>query len=501
MTRWEQLGTPSSHWTTALADNAYTSALVGLFFVQLFVALTFPLTADELYYWTWTHDLQWSYYDHPVMVAIWMWISTSIFGDNTFAIRIPAIVATLTIMWTLGKLCRHKSVLFFVLGTPIVLLLSVIHTPDIPLLFFWTLYLFWLAHANSAYRNWTDDPLNRVYHQMPVPVFHWGFGGILLGLGMLSKYTMVFACLATICLFIFHYQLRSWLLGMVVHLATAAIVSLPILIYNWNHDFIPLAFQWNHGMGGGGATFSHFWNFLGGQFLLVGLLPFLLLPWVLIRTKRILQSPMIQPCYYFFLLPFLFFMLISFRGTVEGNWPIIAYIGFWPIAQMFLQQNSFALLSRSLYLLSFGPPLVATLIILVHNFYPLEIIPPSKDRLGKIKEKHSISEEISADVRKLGENQLVFLPTYQWTAYFRFHKINAEQLYPSGRQSHFTMNPKPVCDEQTALVLEEGEHRDNVLNCFKSRTVIKSYPFIVRDEIERTVYLTRYGKEAPTEPL
>src|SRR5665213_568710 len=55
--------------------------ILGLFAVYLILAAVLPALDDEVYYWCWAKELQWSYYDHPPMTAVLIRLSTSLFGD------------------------------------------------------------------------------------------------------------------------------------------------------------------------------------------------------------------------------------------------------------------------------------------------------------------------------------------------------------------------------------------------------------------------------------
>lgn len=44
--------------------------------------------------------------------------------------------------------------------------------PEIPLVFFWTLYLVWLRHINVVLSGWEADPVSRVYKKTQSPHFN-----------------------------------------------------------------------------------------------------------------------------------------------------------------------------------------------------------------------------------------------------------------------------------------------------------------------------------------
>src|SRR5207244_3374872 len=111
------------------------------------------------------------------------------------------------------------------------------------------------------------------------------------------------------------------------------------LLYNLRTDFAPLAYQWGHTMAGGEHSARHFPEFVGVQLLLIGGLPFALLPWVLARARTWWAGPRLRACFCLSALPLLFFLAKALRGPLEGNWPLPAYVGFWPLAAHWLAEG------------------------------------------------------------------------------------------------------------------------------------------------------------------
>ena len=108
--------------------------LAGLVPMYLVLAAVLPPADDEVYYWCWSQELQLSYYDHPPMTAYMIRAATTIFGDTLFAIRLPAVVSTLTVLLVIGWLTRPRTLLPLVVFTPLFTFGAVLVTPDTPLL-------------------------------------------------------------------------------------------------------------------------------------------------------------------------------------------------------------------------------------------------------------------------------------------------------------------------------------------------------------------------------
>src|SRR6185437_13590827 len=155
------------------------------FAIKLALAAFVPIFADEAYYWVWSHHLQLSYYDHPAMVAGVFWIGHFL---EPFAncVRFPGVIlGHLTFaLWLLimaeilpNDEKRNERLWCFALlylFSPFLGAGSIIVTPDIPLLFFWSLAIY-------------------VFIKIEKSPTAWGYAalGATLGLCFCSKYNAV----------------------------------------------------------------------------------------------------------------------------------------------------------------------------------------------------------------------------------------------------------------------------------------------------------------------
>ncbi len=145
--------------------------------------LKLPLSYDEAYYWDWSRNLDFGYYSKPPMIAYLIYLSTKIFGNSEFSVRIPALICTLLtllfsyLLWVkyVERVDRKKA-FYFILNLsfiPIITVYSFIMTPDSPLLLFWVaaIYFFSKYLEEKSYKS----------------AF---LTGLFIGLGLLTKQTM-----------------------------------------------------------------------------------------------------------------------------------------------------------------------------------------------------------------------------------------------------------------------------------------------------------------------
>ena len=465
----------------AMSKPAYLALAFGLLLVQLGLSVYVPPAPDEFYYWCWAKELQWSYYDHPPLTAYLIWASTSIFGDNLFAIRLPACLSMFATLLLLSRLVRPLGTMGLVLATPLCFFGGIFITPDAPLLCFWTAYLLWLVQLHTRLSGDGDAPNWRT----------WTMGGVLLGLGILSKSTMGLAGAAAALSLLTIRPWRTWVAGFLWHGAVGFVVSLPILIYNIQRDFEPLLYQWGRTMDVEDPTIRYLPEYIGGQILLVGLLPFALTPWLLWRWRSLNADPRLRACLWMFLMPFLFFLYKASRDRVEANWPVACYIAFCPLAACWFEQMRGRAALQWLGSGAFVVPILATFVLIWHLLNPLEVLAPGKDPLYRSASWCCLSRQVESAVQQLDPDATVFTLTYQDTAYLRFHHIRSEQLPGAARPSHFTQR-RGQSDQPARFLLLS--HHANPIAGFGPPKVLGEFPLTVRGQVVSSYLLVRYEK-------
>ena len=131
--------------------------IIGLWLLaNLLQAVFTGLHFDESYYWMYSQNLSWGYFDHPPMVAFFIYIGNLILPGEIGVRLFFIIISTLTFALILNELNEKKDLLF---ATLFILSFPLIHThiagfmaiPDIPLLFFATLFIL-------AYKKFIEQP-------------------------------------------------------------------------------------------------------------------------------------------------------------------------------------------------------------------------------------------------------------------------------------------------------------------------------------------------------
>jgi hypothetical protein len=464
-----------------MSKRTFVVLVLGLLMVHLALASWAPPASDELYYWCWSKELQLSYFDHGPLTAYLIRLSTLVFGDSVFALRLPACLCTCAMLLLLVRLTRPLTPLGWVVLSPPCFLFAVVMTPDAPLQCFWTAYVVWLAglHERLAKEGHVSWP-------------SWLAGGLLLGLGILSKYTMGLAGISAALSLVGIRPWRKWFLGFLVHGAVGFAVSSPILLYNLQENFVPLQFQWVHVIEGDSPTIRFLPEFIGGQFLAVGMLPLFLTPWLIWRRRTLSADPRLRACLFVFLVPYLFFLYKAARGHLEINWPIMAYSAFWPLAAHWFEHVRSRPALRRFGLAGFVAPVAVTVALTWHLFSPFSFVPPRRDLVTRCGSCYSLSRQVGQAMAKLGPDKPVFAPNHQLTSYLRFQNLRAEQIPGITRTSHFTQKPFPWNDPPSVFVLWEGVPPNEYFPGFEFAEVVAEFPFVIRGQETTHYWLSRY---------
>ncbi|MCX8500118.1 MAG: glycosyltransferase family 39 protein, partial [Alphaproteobacteria bacterium] len=153
--------------------------------IMVLAAEPWPLYGDEAQYWLWGQEFSFGYFSKPPMIAWVIRLTTLVFGDREFGVRLAAPIfqaGTALVLyaaareWFRGEpragLIAHRTAMVYSL-IPGVMVSSLVISTDSPLLFFWSLALFFTVRARRT-NLWLD----------------WlGLGGAI-GLGLLSKFSM-----------------------------------------------------------------------------------------------------------------------------------------------------------------------------------------------------------------------------------------------------------------------------------------------------------------------
>ncbi len=332
---------------------------------RLILSAKLQLHPDEAYYWLWSKNLDLSYFDHPPMVAYFIRITT-IFFNTEFFVRLSSLITFVFGIYIMWKLVRKMfndeevaNMSLFIFNLFPMLGASFIITPDIPLMFFWILSLYFI---------WESISKNKI--------FYWIVSGLFVGLTMLSKYNGIFLL---VCIFIFLILSKEdrkllFNIGPYLVLILSIIIFLPVILWNYNNNWISFKFQFFHGIPNISGNFNNIISYFVGQAAAMGLfLGFvcLVLTYVSIFSKS--RKKLFLGI--FSILPITVFAITSYKTLAEMNWPICSYPTVSVLCAIFFVEKKSKL--KNIFL-TFAATFSITLVFLLYLQAWIRILPLEK---------------------------------------------------------------------------------------------------------------------------
>ncbi len=274
------------------------------------------LYPDEAQYWDWAKHLAFGYYSKPPLVPWLIALTTAIFGNGEWAIRLSAPLlhaAAAGVIYAIGARLYDRRVGFWSALTyatlPGVSLSSFIISTDAALLPCWAAALYAFIRAREpGGRRW------------------WPAVGIAVGLGLLAKYAMVYWLISAVAFLLTTQEERRHLTSLMAAICLALALLAPNLWWNWTHGFASFrAVGDNAHLTGHLVHPRAFVEFFGSQFGVVGPLVFAGLIAIVLRPTALTDRA--GRLLAFFALPTLALILTqSLLSHAEPNWAAPAYV-------------------------------------------------------------------------------------------------------------------------------------------------------------------------------
>jgi len=277
---------------------------------------TAGLYPDEAQYWFWSRHLALGYYSKPPLVAWLIALTTGLFGNGEFAVRLSAPLlhaAAAGLVYAIGVRLYDRRIGYWsalaYATLPGVSLSAFLISTDAVLLPCWAaaLYAFIRARERGAPRWWLAT-------------------GIAIGLGLLAKYAMGYWLISAFGFVLLRRGERRHLPGLVLAVAVAALFYLPNWWWNWSHGFATyLHVRDNAALRGALIHPEELAEFLISQLGVFGPICFLATVALCAAPARLggPQAPLLAT----FAWPTLAIItLISFLSRAQPNWAAPAYV-------------------------------------------------------------------------------------------------------------------------------------------------------------------------------
>ncbi len=300
--------------------------------LRLVAARNAGLSVDEAHYALYGFHFDWSYFDHPPMIG-WLQAIALQFSSSDLAMRVLPILMFAATSWVMYRVTRtlfpketpwlgFVSVALLQSGL-MFQLIGIAMLPDTPLLLL-GLLLLWVLHGiviEGRVRNWL-------------------WLGVLLGMAALSKYTSITLLVTVVLTMTLGKQWRQLLtrwpwLAIVV----GSILILPILYWNYRHDWISFLYQLHHGTGNSGWDWLRFIESEGAQLLAYGPGVFIFGLIALVAGLRNWRESGTWLCLSFAIPVLLLFGMGAGYEMTLPHWASLGWAGLAPLTAYWLNHN------------------------------------------------------------------------------------------------------------------------------------------------------------------
>ena len=383
------------------SNQLFYLLLLSWFLINIVQSILTEITNDETYYALWGNRLDWGYFDHPPMVAVFTAISSWLFSGN-LGVRFMTVFIQLVVLLLIWKTIDLKSpsqshvVRFFAIAASIVMFTAYgfITTPDVPLLFFIALFLW-------AYRLFLKD--NGWMH------------AILLSAAMAGMIYSKYQAGLFILIIVFSnlrllLNVKFWSSGIF-----AIILLLPHIVWQIEHDFP--GFQYHLLDRSSGFKWSYLFEYWPNQLAVFNPFTLIAVVWVLVNKRK---KDAFDRALYGVIVGFLgFFWLTAIRGHVEPHWTIAASI---PMIILIVREAEINLKLKR-YISRFVYPSLL-LILLARLLVMTDLLPA---RLGF----HGKEAKYVALKNIAGDHPVVFTGSFQNPSLYRYFTGGDAQVISS----------------------------------------------------------------------
>ena len=389
--------------------NQFLFFLAIFFVINLLQSTYTGLLEDEAYYWVWSQNLAWGYFDHPPLVALFIWLGNLLFGGE-LGVRLLSTLSFSLMIWLMWRTIDLKDKedhvgLFFLLIVSLALLqvYGFVSTPDTPLLLS-TAFFFWVYQRFLSNKNLKYSLLLGI--SMAALLYSKYHGILIIGFVVLSNVRLL-------------VNAQFWLAGL-----TGFLLFTPHLHWQFEHGFPSFVYHLkdrSHKPYEIGFTLTHFLNIIA----VVGItFPIVYKAFF----KRRILNPFdrsLQFTVYGFVL---FFFLASFRSQPQAQWLAAILI---PLCLLTFPYFATHDASRKwLYRLGFlqlGIILIARLFLAAPSVSPLLLEP------------HLAETWVPELTNKTQEKPIVFVNSYQNASIYKFYTGIETHSFglPKGRKSQY----------------------------------------------------------------
>jgi hypothetical protein len=351
------------------------------------------LHPDEAYYWLYSKFLDWGYFDHPPMVALFI-KTGDLLSHSSLGLRIVTVITTTLsffLLWETVKGYANNIKLFILLASSIVLfhVYGFITTPDSPLFFFTVLFFYLYQRYLKHDSYWIAALL-----------------ALVIACLLYSKYHAILVLFFTILSNFKLFRRPSfWFI-----IVFSIIAFLPHIWWQVQNGY-PSFFYHIIDRSAEAYRFEFTYQYLLGQLALAGPL----VGWYLYKNAATLKAndsflrALKFNCYGIFI----FFFLSTLKGRVEAHWTLPGMICLFMLAYVQLSSSSIPNWFRKLTVVNISLIFLTRLILI----FPIPLL-----QKNPFIASYFGTETWAKEIKKVaGTSPVIFVDSFQWPSKYNFY--------------------------------------------------------------------------------
>ncbi|MBC7399395.1 MAG: glycosyltransferase family 39 protein [Mucilaginibacter sp.] len=362
--------------------------------LNIIQAYTLELHADEAYYWMYSKFLDWGYFDHPPMVALFIRIGDSLV-HNELGLRLITVLTSTTSVYILWLILKKYAVnvwafILVISGTLIFHIYGFTTTPDAPLFFFAVLFYYF-------YQKYIDED------SWPLALIL----GVVVACMLYSKYHAVLLVAFTVISNIKLLKRPSFYAIAVIAVA----LFIPHILWQVNHGFLSV----NYHLYERAVKVYHAENsylYFPGQLLMAGPIIGWFLFYAAFTTK--IKDAFIRCLMVNGIGTFAFFFFTTFRGEAQPHWTLIAFAPLIMLA--LIRFNQWGSLPKW-----FNTVAIINIVLIVGLRLGMVFGVPIVTRIGQIKSYYGFEEWAQAVHQKAGDAYVILDDGFQNPAKYNYY--------------------------------------------------------------------------------
>jgi len=437
--------------------------IIAVTFFRLLYINFIPLLGDEAYYWQWSRHLDLSYYEQGPVLSIIIYLFTFFNKINTlFTIRLGAVILSMLTMF-LCVLIYNKIFpennkgsffnLLFINSSLIFSAGAILMMHDTVMVFFYTLLIYVFLFVIEKPENTKN----------------WIFAGIIYGIAIMSKFTIILIYPALFLFFLLRKNFKKYISGFIIFTLITLISFTPVFIWNYTHNWANIKYLIIRSGDNKIFTFKYLFEYFAGQIALLNPLLYFFL--IFSAFKNLYQNEQKKFLSFIFIIPQIIFIYLSLKNKIEANWPAFSYMPVFFLATDYLI-NTKGILKKFVHLIYGFGFFISIIIFIIILIYP-KLNLSASNALAKSMGYNKLALEINNLYNNVKQTDRVFIAArhYQIASLLSFYLPRQPMVYilienEAAKNYRFWNDYKKFNDYNCIFIYEEEWERNEMSKFF-----------------------------------